>query len=85
MCFNNRAPALADHAFLAGKARMITPHVAAVTMIDRVQNQIAVKIALERGEAVAGVVDRLRILEMVVLAKQVNLPLRVKIVESRTA
>lgn len=54
-------PLPADHAFWQEKRITITPHVAAVTMIDESAEQIAVKIAaLERGEAVAGVVDRLR-------------------------
>lgn len=54
-------PLPSEHAFWQEKRITITPHVAAVTMIDESAEQIAVKIAaLERGETVAGVVDRLR-------------------------
>ena len=50
-----------EHAFWQEKRITITPHVAAVTMIDESAEQIAQKIAcLERGESVDGVVDRQR-------------------------
>lgn len=50
-----------DHPFWQEKRITITPHVAAVTMIDESAEQIAQKIArLERGETVDGVVDRQR-------------------------
>ncbi len=50
-----------DHAFWQEKRITITPHVAAVTMIDESAEQIAQKIArLEHGETVDGVVDRQR-------------------------
>jgi len=50
-----------EHEFWQEKHITITPHVAAVTMIDESAEQIAQKIVrLERGEAVDGIVDRLR-------------------------
>lgn len=49
------------HPFWQEKRITITPHIAAITMIDESAQQIAQKIAaLEKGDAVEGLVDRLR-------------------------
>lgn len=54
-------PLPADHAFWAHPKITVTPHTSARTLRDESINQIAGKIAaLERGEAVAGVVDPVR-------------------------
>lgn len=50
-----------QHPFWSEPQITITPHIAAVTLIDESVRQIAGKIrALERGEPIAGVVDRNR-------------------------
>lgn len=54
-------PLPADHAFWAHPKITVTPHTSARTLRNESINQIAGKIAaLERGEAVAGVVDPVR-------------------------
>lgn len=54
-------PLPAGHPFWHHPAITITPHVSAATLFDVSADQVALKIAaLERGEAVGGVVDRAR-------------------------
>jgi len=54
-------PLPAVHPFWEEPRIEITPHISAVTLIDEGVEQIAAKMrALERGEAVTGVVDRVR-------------------------
>ncbi|GAB3545213.1 glyoxylate/hydroxypyruvate reductase A [Noviherbaspirillum agri] len=50
-----------DHPFWTEPRITITPHVAAFTLLDESVHQIATKIrALQRGEPVAGIVDRMK-------------------------
>lgn len=54
-------PLPANHAFWREPRITITPHISALTLLDESVEQIAGKIrAIERGEAVGGVVDRER-------------------------
>lgn len=52
-------PLPANHVFWKEPRINITPHISALTLLDESVEQIAVKMrALERGEAVGGIVDR---------------------------
>lgn len=54
-------PLPAEHAFWKSPKIQITPHISAVTLREESVAQIADKMrALERGEAVSGIVDRVR-------------------------
>jgi len=54
-------PLLAQHPFWQEPRITITPHIGALTLIDESAQDIAAKIkALQRGEAVTGIVDRLK-------------------------
>lgn len=54
-------PLPADHPFWQEPRITITPHVAALTLLDESVRQIATKIrALQRGEPIAGIVDRMK-------------------------
>jgi glyoxylate/hydroxypyruvate reductase A len=54
-------PLPAVHPFWEEPRIEITPHISAVTLIDEGVEQIVAKLrAIERGETVTGVVDRLR-------------------------
>ena len=54
-------PLAPTHAFWRDQRITVTPHISALTIRDAAAQQIAVKIAaLERGEPVAGIVDRHR-------------------------
>lgn len=54
-------PLPANHAFWREPRISITPHVSALTLLDESVEQIAEKIrAMERGETVGGIVDRVR-------------------------
>jgi glyoxylate/hydroxypyruvate reductase A len=54
-------PLPAEHPFWQESRITVTPHVAAITLIDESAQDIAGKIsALQRGETVSGIVDRLK-------------------------
>ncbi|MFA7476250.1 MAG: NAD(P)-dependent oxidoreductase, partial [Castellaniella sp.] len=54
-----REPLPPGHPFWADPRIRITPHIAGASLMDRTVRQIAGKIrALDRGEAISGIVDR---------------------------